>query len=178
VEGVFAQYERIFRTYVDDPLWPAFKFPLTRNEEARLTNRLKPGLAQLEPFLDEMSLHFKYGGCSPELKQKMIYDISRVAQQLLPETASLRNPPYPGVSCQYRVRYGFTAVIQGPLYEEGKRPRERFRAMKYFHLGHRLEEIVNCERELSMPAGKSLEEQETREEAPKEGRSGPGPDHP
>jgi len=147
VEGVFRLYERIFRRYIDDPLWPAFKFPLTANEEARLANKLKLRFVELKALFDEMSLKVKYGGTSAELKKKTIYEISRAAQQLLPETAFLRSPPYPGVSCQYRAGYGFTAGISSPLYEDGNRAKEKFNAMKYFHLGHRLEEAVKHERE-------------------------------
>jgi len=35
------------------------------------------------------------------------------------------------------------------IYLEGERPREKFKAMKYFHLGHRLENVVKRERELA-----------------------------
>ena len=45
-------------------------------------------------------------------------------------------------------------MIKGPLYQEGDRPKEKFRAMKYFHLGHRLESIVEHERELISRARK------------------------
>jgi hypothetical protein len=141
-------YEKKFRRYVDNPLWPAFKFPLTANEETRLRNKLKQRFGRLEPLLDEMSFKVKYGGVSEELEKKTILDISLAAQQLLPRSALLRKPPYPGVSCRYRgAGYGFTAVIKGPLYVEGERPREKFKAMKYFHMGHRLEELVKQERE-------------------------------
>jgi len=34
IDHVFEMYERIFHRYVGDPLWPAFKFPLSDNEEA------------------------------------------------------------------------------------------------------------------------------------------------
>ena len=108
-------------------------------------------LAELEPVLDEISLKVKYGGPSAQLKDRTTHEISRIAQQILPQTAFLRNPPYPGVSCQYRGGYGFTAMIRGPLYQEGKRPKETFRAMKYFHLGHRLESVVEQERESLSP---------------------------
>ncbi|MHC4228172.1 MAG: prepilin-type N-terminal cleavage/methylation domain-containing protein [Planctomycetota bacterium] len=48
---------------------------------------------------------------------------------------------------------GFTliellAVIRSPLYRDGERPKEKFKAMKYFHMGHRLKEVVKREREL------------------------------
>jgi hypothetical protein len=150
VEHVFSMYEKKFRRYIDNPLWPAFKFPLTANEETRLRNKLKQRFHQLESLLDEMSLRVKYGGFSDELKERTIYNISLAAQQLLPQSAFLRKPLYPGVSCRYRgAGYGFTAVIRGPLYVEGERPREKFKAMKYFHMGHRLEDVVKRERELS-----------------------------
>lgn len=152
VEGVFGQYERIFGTYVDEPLWPTFRFPWTLNEEIGLASKLRLRLAQLEPLLDEVSLKVRYGGVSLELKQKVLWEISRVAEQLLAEAAFLRRPSYPGVSCQYHGRYGFTAVIKGPLYQEGNRPKEIFKAMKYFHLGHRLEEVVEREREFARSA--------------------------
>jgi hypothetical protein len=133
---------------MDDPLWAPFKFPWTRDEEARLDGAMRLRLMQLEPLLDEIGLKVEYGGTSAQLKDRTVYEISRIAQQLLPEAAFLRNPPYPGVSCQYRGGYGFAAMIRGPLYQEGKRPKETFRAMKYFHLGHRLQNIV--ERELTL----------------------------
>jgi len=118
---------------------------LTANEEDRLANKLKLRFTQLEPLFDEMSLKVKYGGASEQVKQKTLYEISRAAQQLLPATAFLRSPPYSGISCQYRGGYGFIAVIRGPLYKDGNRPKERFKGMKYLQLGHRLEGIVKQE---------------------------------
>jgi len=149
VERIFDRYKQRFRSYVDDSLWPAFKFPLTATEETRLRNKLKQRFGQLEPVLDDASLKVKHGGVSDELKGKTRYEIAGAILQLLPQTAFLRNPPYPGVSCQHQGSYGFAAEIEGPLYIEGERPKEKFRAMKYFHLGHRLEDIVKRERELS-----------------------------
>jgi len=131
-----------FHRYVDDPLCPTFKFPLTANETARLSNRVLLGLGRLEPVFEEMALKVKYGGVSEQLKAEAIRPIAHAVQGLLPATAFLRRPSYPGIVYQYRGRHGFTAVIESPFYEAGKRPRERFKAMKYFHLGHRLDEVV------------------------------------
>ena len=149
VTRVFDLYDRVFRRYVDDPVWPTFKFPFTANEQTRLANKLKLRFEELGPLLDEMSLKVKYGGGSAELKKRTTDEISLAAQQLLPEAAFLRNPPYPGVSSRYRGAYGFTAVIAGPFYVEGDRPKAKFTAMKYFHLGHRLEETVEREAEIA-----------------------------
>ncbi|TSA56557.1 MAG: hypothetical protein D4R45_00590 [Planctomycetaceae bacterium] len=148
VEQLFTRYKQKFYRYIDDPLWPAFKFPLTANEQTRLRHKLKLRFDQLGPLLDEMALKVKYGGVSDELKKRTCYEIAGAILQLLPQAAFLRKPSYPGVSCQHQGEYGFTAVIRGPLYIEGDRPKEKFKAMKYFHLGHRLEEIVKREREL------------------------------
>jgi len=147
VEKVFNTYEQVFCQYVDDPLWPTFKFPLTSNEEARLAGTLRLRAMQLTPILDEISAKVRYGGTSPELKRRTLFEISRAAEQLLPETAFLRKPPYPGVSCHYRGGLGFAAMIEGPLYEDRERAKEKLKVMKYFHLGHRLQEVV--ERELA-----------------------------
>ena len=149
VERLFSRYKQRFQSYINDPLWPAFKFPLTSNEQTRLRNELKLSFSQLEPIFVEMALKVKYGGISDELKKRTCYEIAKAILQLLPQTAYLRNPPYPGVSCQHRGRYGFAAMIKGPLYVEGERPKEKFKAMKYFHLGHRLEDIVKRERDLA-----------------------------
>lgn len=143
------EYERDFRTYMDDPLWPPFKFPLTANEEARLSSKLTLHAMQLEPLFDEMFLKLKYGGDNAQLKDTAIRGIQAVAAQLIPETAFLRRPMYPGVSCHFRGGHGLTALIEGSFYQEGRRPRELFRAMRYFHLGHWLEEVVERERELA-----------------------------
>ena len=125
---------------------------LDANEETRLNAKIKQGLELLGPQLDEITLKVKYGGASKELKDRILVEISEAAQRLLPEAASLRLPPYPGVSCEYRGGYGFAVGIKGTLYQEGSRPKERFRAMKYFHLGHRLEDVVIRERELTVPS--------------------------
>jgi hypothetical protein len=148
VEAVFGPYERIIRRYIDDPLWALFKFPLTANEEVKLASGLQLRLMRLEPLLDEIFLKIEHAGPSAELKQRATNEISRVAQSLLPQAAFLRSPPYPGVSGQYRGGYGFSVVIKSPLYQEDRRPREKFRAMKYFHLGHRLQGTVETERGL------------------------------
>jgi len=149
VEYLFNRYKKKFHRYIDDPLWPPFKFPLTYNEQIRLRNKLKLSFGRLEPLLDEMALKIKYGGVSDELKGKTRYEIASAILHLLPQAAFLRKPSYPGVSCQHQGEYGFAAVIKGPLYLEGERPREKFKAMKYFHLGHRIEDIVKRERELT-----------------------------
>ena len=154
VERIFDRYKQRFRYYIDDPLWPAFKFPLTDNEETRLRNKLKLSFMQLDPQFEEISLKVKHGGVSDKLKGKTRYEIAGAILQLLPQAAFLRKPPYPGVSCQHRGRYGFAAVIEGPFYIEGERPKERFRAMKYFHMGHRLEDIVKQERERELSKSK------------------------
>lgn len=151
VQGMFSPCEKMFGRYVDDPLWPAFKFPLTANEETRIVNKVKQRFTQLEPLLDEVSDMVKYGGANKMLKSKTVFGLSGAAQSLLSVTASIRRPSYPGVSCQYQGKYGFAAVIRGPLYRNGNRPKEKFKVMKYFHMGHRLEEIVKRERDLARP---------------------------
>jgi hypothetical protein len=149
VERLFSRYKQRFRNYIDDPLWPAFKFPLTSNEQTRLKNKLRLRFDKLVTLFEDLSLKVKYGGVCPELKRKTMYEIASAILQVLPQAAFLRKPPYPGVSCRHRGGYGFAAVIKGPLYVEGDRPKEKFKAMKYFHLGHRLEDIVKRERELA-----------------------------
>ncbi|MEN6428412.1 MAG: hypothetical protein ABFE13_23955 [Phycisphaerales bacterium] len=61
IEAAFEEYEREFRRYIDDPLWPPFKFPWTTNEEARLSSKLTVRLVRLEPILDETAPKAKYG---------------------------------------------------------------------------------------------------------------------
>ncbi len=159
VAETFAEQEAIFRRYVDDPLWPTFRFPWTANERTRLTNKLKLRLEKIEPLLDEMSDKVRYRGVDERLKRRTVQEIAWVFQHLMVEAAFQRRPAYPGISTQYRGRHGFTAVIAGPFCED--RPKERFRAMKYFHLGHRLEEVVRAERELARPPRQADNAQES-----------------
>jgi hypothetical protein len=144
---ILSKYDRIFQQYVDDPLWPPFKFPLTSNEEARLASALRLRAMRLAPVFDDISAKVIYGGASAQLKEKAITEIAIVVQSLLPQLAFLRDPPYPGVSIKYLGGYGFIAAVPEQLYEEKGRSQEVFKAMKYFHLGHRLQEIVENERE-------------------------------
>jgi hypothetical protein len=148
-ETSFRKREQYIRTYVDDPLWPLFKFPLTTNEEMRLINKLKLQVMRAYPAFDQVALEVKYAGISEELRKRVARDVAHIAEQLLFEAACLRRPSYPGVSCHYRSRLGFTAMIEEPFYKESKRPRDVFKAMKYFHMGHRLEDVVLRERELA-----------------------------
>jgi len=148
VESIFAKYEQQLQRYTGDPLYPSFKFPLTANEQARLKATLKQRLTQLEPLLEKVSHIVKYAGSSPQLKGQAIYGISSLAEQLIPATAFVRKPSYPGVSCTYAGRYGLVTVIEAPLYERDNRPKEKFKAMKYFHLGERLQWVVTREKEL------------------------------
>jgi hypothetical protein len=148
VTSVFNKYEEKCQRYIADPLCPIFKFPWTANEETRITNQMKLRVSELPSVFDEMALKVKYGGPSKKLKDETVYNISLAAQQLLPQSAFLRKPPYPGVGCQYRGRYGFITRIREPLYTDADRAREKFKAMKYFHVGHRLEQVVIEEREL------------------------------
>lgn len=159
VEGIFHLYEELFRRYVNDPLWPAFKFPWTRIERAKLLAKMRLRLMRLETRLEDVSGKVSYGGANEELRKMVIHDISLAAQQILPEAAFLHLPPYPGVSCHYRGGRGFTIRIQRPLYKEHERTKETFRAMKYFHLGHRLQDIVEREREFTRPSAESRDSQ-------------------
>jgi len=160
VTQTFAEQEAVFHSYVDDPLWPTFRFPWTANERTRLAAKLKLRLEQIEPVLDEMFDNVRYGGIDDRLKRRTVYEIERVAEQLMVEAAFQRRPAYPGISTQHRGRHGFTAVIQGPFYQQ--RPKERFQAMKYFHLGHRLEEAVRAERDLARPPRQATDQDITR----------------
>jgi hypothetical protein len=149
VADVFCRCKQPLSEYVNDPLWPTHRFPLTRGEESVLAGRMTLFLLRQKPMFDDVAQKLKYGGPSEELKSVLIRTILNVAQQFVAETGYIRRPPYPGVSCQYQGRQGFAMRIEGPFYEEGRRPKEKFKAMKYFHLGHRLKDIVLREREVA-----------------------------
>lgn len=100
-------------------------------------------------MFEEASLKVRYGGASEELKNKVVREISVVAQQLLAQPMFLRMPQYPGIRCQYFDEYGLSVAIRGPLYQERHRPTERFKVMRYFHVGYPLQDVVERERELA-----------------------------
>lgn len=160
VNDIFLSCEQKLRPYVDDPLWPALKFPLSRNEEIVLANKLKLRCVRLEALFEETSLMVRYGGLSQELKQKTMAMIAQVALAIMPEAAFLRRPPFPGITCQYRINHGFTAVMEDQFYKD--RPKERFRAMRYFHIGNYLMETVEREKRLMYETGKTVNPLETQ----------------
>ena len=140
VQQAFRVYERLFQEYIDDPLWPPFKFPWTRDEEARLDGKLRLRLMQLDPVFDEMFLKVKYGGASAELKDKTVHAISMAAQELLPQAAFLRAPPYPGVSSQYPAAAAL-GCIKGSL-PRGQSAHGEVSRDEVFPRGPRLEDVV------------------------------------
>lgn len=82
---------------IDAPLMPVYLRPLSAEQVGQIKQRWdKLRYARVDPLFEEISLKVKYGGVSPELKKKTMYEIFRAAQGLLPETAFLRRPPYPG----------------------------------------------------------------------------------
>jgi hypothetical protein len=149
VQQRLQRYEQLFEQYVDDPLWAPFKFPWAPEEIRRLDGRLRLRLGQLEPVFEEVSLKVRYGGASEELKDKVVREISIIAQQLLAQAAFLRMPQYPGIRCQYLDEYGLSVVIRGPLYQQSHRPTEEFKVMRYFHVGYPLQDVLERERELA-----------------------------
>lgn len=149
VADVFRRCEQSFHEYVNDPLWPTYRFPLTAKEQSILAGKTTLFLLRQKPLLDDVAQKLKYGGPSEELKNALTRTVSNVAQQFLAETGYIRMPPYPGIFCQSQGKQGLIAIIDAPFYEEGGRPKERFKAMKYFHLGRRVEDVVLRERELA-----------------------------
>ena len=75
--------------------------------------------------------------------------------------AFLRRPPLRGVSCRYRTLHGFTLAVNGSCYGQGDCPKERFRAMTYLHMGHRLDNVVSSERDREVSRRQGVEGRES-----------------
>jgi hypothetical protein len=140
----FGSYEEMFASYVHDPLWPTLKYPLTNHEETLITNKLKIRFGQLSALLDDIGIRVKYGAQSDELKRKTMAELSFAIEEIMISTAFLRIPEYPGIGAGYQGQHGLSVAIEGRVFN-AERPRDFFKAMKYFHVGDYLLQTVRDE---------------------------------
>ena len=144
VKAIFHRHEKVYFSYVDDPLWPTLKYPFTNNEKTRLVNKLKLRFARLTEPLNDVAVNTKYGGENAAFKKKAHTAISFVVEEILAEAAFLRIPPYRGIASVHRGGYGLSIIIEEHVVKTD-RPKETFKAMMYFHLGDHLLQITKRE---------------------------------
>jgi hypothetical protein len=154
VESVFRQREELFRAYVEDPLYPMFKFPWTTGEQADLVNKGQQSAISLKPsfMLRNTDLRaidsFLWVSYSPALLRR---GCEEVATSALIESSRIRRPVHGAYGFGFSARDGLTISVGTsvpPMYGESSRARRTFLAMKYFHLGRRLEEVAAQEEEI------------------------------
>jgi hypothetical protein len=156
MEIIFAgPHEDILR-YVDDPLWPMFKYPLSENERTRVLNNVRIRLRSLERIAENITQKLLNDVDSQLIRRRIIRHIVSVASQIPYEVVHIRLPKYPGVSCRQSVVTGLHVNINVDYYDNPDEAHDIFEKMMYFYLGHRLEEIVKRERELAMSSKEGL----------------------
>lgn len=142
VKKIFAGAFEDVRPYVDDPLWPMFKYPMTENEQTRLISRIRTRLKDVERNAQSMAQRPPDGVDSEPIRRRLTRDVVSIAKQIPYEVVSIRRPRYPGVSCGQSSAVGLHVAMKGPFYDSPENTRQIFQTMKYFYLGHRLEACV------------------------------------
>jgi hypothetical protein len=122
--------------YVDGPLWPMFKFPLSGSEETSLHGKLTSYCTELVETLDDVAVKTQYGGASERFRQRVIRRLFYTAESLLVDLAFQRIPHVKGVRCRFVGNRGFSIVIDSGVFGANQASdREVFRKLRYFHIG-------------------------------------------
>ena len=138
IEKIFARPQKDIRRYVDDPLWPMFKYPLTENEQTRLINKIRNRLERVEHDA-RMAQRLSDGADSQLVRRRLMRDVVGITREIPYQAACIRQPRYPGVSCGTNGAVGLHVGMKGRFYDSPEKARVIFEKMKYFYLGHRID---------------------------------------
>ena len=139
VRKIFARPHEDIQRYVDDPLWPMFKYPMTENEQTRLINEIRTRLKHLEQHAESVAQKLPDSADSQLIRRGLMRDVANIAGQIPYEVVCIRRPRYPGLSCEQSSTVELHVDMKGHFYDSPDKAREVFQTMKYFYLGHRIE---------------------------------------
>lgn len=142
VRKIFARPPEDIRRYVDDPLWPMFKYPMTENEQTRLINEIRTCLKRVERHAESVAQKLPDSADSQLVRRRLMRDVANIAGQIPYQAVCIRRPRYPGLSCEQSSTVGLHLDMKGHFYDSPDKAREVFQTMKYFYLGHRIEPDV------------------------------------
>lgn len=126
--------------YIDDPLWPMFKYPLSRNEITRLKNTM------LLLLTEQQRYHHQFkANQTPEnknaAKEHTERCIQRIAHIMLYEFLQLR-ASYSGVTSKY-LDGTMIFHVNKHILENPQRARQTLLQLKSLYLGHRLNRSIS-----------------------------------
>lgn len=120
--------------YVDDPLWPMFKFPLSRNEYTRLQNQMvllvKKQLRYLPPH--KPAEQAEMAGMIQEFAE---YRLLHVARAMLHKLVAMRSSGS-GVTSQYEEQ-AIQLKVDEDIIEDKQSESQAMIRLKKLYLGHR-----------------------------------------
>lgn len=129
-----ASVHALVQPYVDDPLWPAFKYPLSDNElmriESRIELQIRREVRDLLPALTKADATALHG----MLKEMM----SSIAGSILARTLSVRLPAIVGVGFERRERGALQITWRVEVPDKKQKAVGLLDKCMYFYLGHRL----------------------------------------
>lgn len=136
IEQIFNNNYENITEIVNDPLWPMFKFPLSKKENAMLVNQLMLNMRNVNRAAKILSNHLNKGTDSSLAKLSLESQIDYAVQKILAIVIKLRSP-----RAQVRIMGGKhripIIIIQEPNYQDLENFSQMINKMKYFYLGHR-----------------------------------------
>ncbi|MCF7976181.1 MAG: hypothetical protein K9N55_20345 [Phycisphaerae bacterium] len=135
--------DKYYESYIQDPLLPMYKYTLTENEYTRCLHEMRCYLYRIQPQIAACRDERSKGRNCDFIKQKLIVIVTNLAQDLIPNSAFLRLPKYPGVRCTFQAKRGLYIRIYPEVYHDKKTDREVVMALKYFLVGNRIQNTVD-----------------------------------
>lgn len=126
--------------YIDDPLWPMFKYPLSRNEMSRLRNSMRCLAMSFDGSIQGLLNRLDEAKCSQRPVDRLQFEIRRVLYRLPGRLMDLR------IADQCPIGYwllndNLLLVYRSRPMEVG--PQEQVTQLLHLYLGHRTEDIAN-----------------------------------
>lgn len=135
--------ERHYKSYIRDPLKPMYKYALTDNEYSRCLNEMRCYLYRIKPQLMACRNERACGTNIKFIKKKLSILVTNLTQDLIPNSAFLRLPQYPGMRCTYQGSRGLYIRIHPEVFQYNNTDREVVTILKYFLVGNRIQATID-----------------------------------
>lgn len=136
--GIVADGIARFRELICDPLWPMFKFPLSRDEHAGLDDQLRRALRDVAAAAETLHLQMQEGADTSRSQRMLELQITYLVNRIVPALIRLRSP---------RARIAMTGsrrslpliIVQGQDNRQADQSSDFLQEVKSFYLGRTMQ---------------------------------------
>ncbi len=127
--------------YIENPLWPMFKYPLSENEEERLYCTLRTFEIKLQSECKKRQIYLQAGINEDQVpKERIFMAIRGVIDRMLPSLFQQRLVSDYPLGCMARGGE-MNIIFQRSFYSDEEAGKEFFNQMLYMFLGHRTDTV-------------------------------------